>query len=404
MKFKYSTFPLFIFMAFVGITLAFGKYVDQLSIETPFASIRLTQIAIVCLTILILPLIKTERLPRALFIYLFIYLLCGVLAFLIGLFSESSLQFLLSGTGIFLYSVFMPISYIIINTERRLKIFKNLIMWAAALGIVVFISYEFYVSGEVPYGIHLSSDILPIISASIFLLILSDVNFQNKKIAYGMIGFWFLGFIFFAGTKGVMLSLLASYFLMKIRSGYFLKNGFLMWFTVFAVVILFYFFLIGVDFDALQELSDRYFDNVQTFSILYRFLMLREMVSYISSSWIWGHGIISFDAPSMVNYFPEAVSENINPHNSYLLLLFYSGFLGLASLFFLIKALFSFSGHYSCPNNRRLVLSLQAAGTIFLVDSLTTPILEIYYLAPICWIFLGVAARAHVSRFLFRAT
>lgn len=253
-------------------------------------------------------------------------------------------------------------------------VLSNIFLLSFFFGSVYFIFsyYSFY--GYIPYKVHASSDVLPIVSG---ILICYLVLFQHR-------GFWFyfifaslvIFMVFITGGRGVLLSSLIVLFLFLLKNNKF--NYFFIFIFLFVV-----FFISYLNIDYFVDASSV---DGSMFNISYRLLAWKEiLVQSVSDNYLFQFGY-KFDAKNILDLFPSYFFLDghdvyeINPHNSFLVVLYRSGLIGLIFLLliirFIIKSkLYDFS---------KLVV-------LFLVfTSLTTPVLELHFLAPLFWIFTGI--------------
>lgn len=391
---------MFFLIFYVFATLASGKYVDVLFISVSGVDVRFSQVIMLVLVLLVLPLIISfKKNDMHVIRPVMMYLAAGMLAMTIGVLRGNfDWKFLVANFGIYLYSIFFIFGYYLIDSAGRLEVLLKTVFLASLIGIVVFIVVETNLSGTLPIGIHLSSDILPLASGAIavFLVTYKDRIISRKKDFF--LFCFFLGFVIFTQTRGVLLAVFVVLFFVHVRNIKLFKQPIVIVILTSAatLVLLGALLLWQTNLDHLIEKSR---EDVGFFDIVYRYIMYAEILEQIISRPIFGHGIVPFVSESIKFYFPEMPSEGVNPHNSFLLLAYFSG---LAGAFMLAWAL---KGVYFTPEklngNMNVLLGMKCATLVVLVDSFSTPILEIHYVAPVFWITLGTISRVGANSELF---
>jgi O-antigen ligase len=223
--------------------------------------------------------------------------------------------------------------------------------------------------GQLPFKYHASSDILPIVSGFLVTYILATK--QRKSIVNFLVITTLLIFIvFLTGVRGVVLAIILTLLALYIKDKLF-------------IIIILSVLLAGAltaSYYLLPMIVERSLVDVSYFNIAYRLLAWKEVVyQSVQNNLLIEFGYI-FDLNNIHYFFPYAASFNVNPHNSYLMLLFRSGVIGLLIVLWLLKDVF-------------LLKEITISSTIVIFLSfvaLTTPVFELHYLGPLFWLFMGM--------------
>jgi len=379
-----SALPFILILFWIYITFMQGKEMDLFTINILGLPFRVTHIVIIALSLLSLTSLTFKNIKTN--IAFFAFNILGLILLIMA--PKTDLRFALSAYGMFFYSMFFYFSYIFIRNILDIRLIIKSIILFNFIGILFFIVKFAYVNKGLPIGIHLSSDVLPIVSAACIFLIWGSELY--KSLFYRALILFFLGFIILVKIKGVLFSLLISYFFYKSKKKSIYLN------TFSAIVIL----TVGVKLYFPDLVFTSIFERVknleilnesQLFTVGSRLLMWDEATKNIASNFYFGNGLVHFNCNAINLFWANSVGVeflNINPHSSFLTLTFLGGAI---SLLLFLKNVYEINFLYSGINKE--TNALLTIVFFFCISACYTPVFEIFYLGPFFWIFLGILKR-----------
>ncbi|WP_019556946.1 hypothetical protein [Thiomicrorhabdus arctica] len=294
-------------------------------------------------------------------------------------------NFILGHSGIFIYPVFFLFGYLFFESKDVVLIF-GVIFLGCLLGISYYVGSFYIENGQLPFLIRASSDILPAMAGGLMVSILCYAWVFNKR--YLVLLLPFILFSYLILVKGVLLAAILALLLILCKA-YLKSMAFVV--VVFVTGVL---YLIYEDLPHIITLANN--GDIFWFNISYRFLVWKDYVQLMFTSiesGLYGNGVTPFFSNTVFSSFssPWFVSDcngiiDSNPHNSYLLILYYSGVIGLVPFLLLLGRVFALRKIVYDKN----VLLLLPLALVLCLMGLTTPVLELHFLAPICWVLLGV--------------
>ena len=372
--------PFILILFWIFIILLQNKEIDLFTLNIHGLPFRFTHIIIILLSLFSIPNFRFADIKNNLSFFLFNLL--GIIILTQSF--PGDMRFILSTYGMFFYSFFYYFSYQFFNESIDSLILAKSTVLFTLLGILNFIGKYVYYNHSLPIGQHLSSDVLPLISAvSIFLIWGFELH---REIFYKILIYLFLSFIILVKIKGTLVALLLSYFFYRSQSKgkifialscallLFVSVKFYLPFNFFTTIFLMIKNLTGIDIGSL-------------FPFGVRLVMWDEVTNRIITHLFLGNKFVSFDCPNINLYWQNAFgvsASNINPHNSFLYLVFLGGVTGLM-LF--LKNIFDLNFLYKI-----FQVEEEAFLTIiflFCISFCLAPILEIYYVGPLIWICIG---------------
>lgn len=401
-------------------TVMMGKEVDLATVVIASFHISHTQVALLILLGLTVSFWRDFFMAKGLRLSVFYlgYLLLGLLAIAFGYYNGSTLKYVLGSAGIFYYALFFYIAFVLVNSDSRRRIFLSALFYSWLIGALIFIvDFALEQNGRFPFGIHLSSDLLPMLAGCLVVLAVALPRAECEITGSRCIGIFALLFLIMVNTKGVITAaaLLSGYaiyrkFVHRRKAGYFsiLEHKFGLLILLLGLSGLFESILIQLDATTIENyVRSLPFSDVESRSILIRLYMWEDISMQIISGPIWGYGLIPFNseliAQKVLN-LPEwsqnpEWSQSINPHNSYLYLAYFVGWIGPA-----IYLLLTHTVHrviHDCNDPADLSASAVAvylAVGVFMLAAMATPVFEEPWLAPFMWILMGVACRQAIAK------
>ena len=366
---------------FVYITIALGKNIEELRINMGI-SIRLSHIVLL-VAIMMAPefFVVGWRVKKIRWVYFL--LVTGIISVLVGFSNDEPLNILASGFGIFLYPLFFAIGYYCLCTIERLSIFCRVVLLGWLSGALFFIARQYSLTGVLPFGIHLSSDVVPLASGAIagFIIGKGIKNYSSLLLLAAVVGFMLL-----VGTRAllimtIILCIMRYYFFVKVKG-----HKKTHWMVFVVLILLIYLFCIFVASFYLDDLLN----NLQgrAVSDTYRLLIFMDMSKLIIESPILGHGIASFIPPQVSYFMPDLDAGSVNVHNSYMQMLFYAGIFGLLPMLYLLSSMRFYIYNFENKESRLIKSASWGVLSVSLVAT-TTPVWELHYIAPLLWLALG---------------
>jgi hypothetical protein len=382
MKNIFKQIPICLLIFWIISTLLLNKDIDMLSVNVLSLPFRHTHVILI---LLIFSSIKDLNI--SLFKKNTIFFLLNLVGLIVLAKSlNNNLRLVLGSFGLYLFSLFYIFTYLNFSTRINiLLIIKTIIIFCVLGNLAFILKYLFLNHYTLPIGIHLSSDVLPIVSAtSIFLI----WGFQLNKIKfYQYAVYFFIASIVLVKIKGVMLAMAIAYLFYRLN----FKKHIIIALSILIICFVTSKCLLPRDFFnyvfyEIRKLN--FLDGGQTLNVGSRLLVWDEVTNKIRENFFFGSGIIPLNCPSFDYFWPNVVgisSKNVNPHNSYLLMTFYGGF-----LFLLLFLKLIFDLKWSLLNSSKEFLGIFSGVIIIMVCALTTPVFELYYLAPFFWIYLAL--------------
>lgn len=366
---------------YVYVTIALGKNIEELGINIG-VSIRLSHVVLLA-AIIMAPefLVVGWRVKKIRWVYFL--LVTGAISVFVGFLNDEPLNILASGFGIFLYPLFFAIGYYCLCTIERLSVYCRMVMWGWLSGAFFFIVGQYSLTGVLPFGIHLSSDIVPIAGGAIAGFVIGKgVNNYSRLLLLAAV----VGFMLLVGTRALLLIVIIScimryYFFVKDKGHK--KTHWMVFVVLTSLIYLFCIFVASLYLDDLiNDLQGR------AVSDAYRLLIFADISKLIIDSPIVGHGVSSFIPPQVSNIMPELDAGSVNPHNSYMQMLFFAGIFGLLPMLYLISSMRCYI--YSVESKEsRLIKSASWGVLLVSIVATTTPVWELHYIAPLLWLALG---------------
>lgn len=374
--------PVYLVIYWIISTLLLNKDSDFLSINFLGLPLRHTHYIIILLALFSLKDLNISLLKKNIF-----FLLFNLIGLILLVKSRgTNLRFVLGSYGIFFFSLFYFFTKIHFTKKTNIIITVKTIIIFCFLGDIVFIIKYFLLNHyTLPIGIHLSSDVLPIVAATCIFLIwgfkLDAIKFYRYAI------YLFLASIVLVKIKGVLFAMLISYlfYISDFKKKLLVYSSmFILFFLVSKFILPPYFFsFIFFEIKDLNFLTGGQLLNVGT-----RLLLWDEVTNKIASNLFLGNGFTPINCYP-IDYFWQnvvgSISKNVNPHNSYFLLTFYGGFL---SFFLFFKFIFDLK--WSLLDLSKEFIAIFSGVIVIMVCALTTPVYEIYYLAPFFWIYVAL--------------
>jgi hypothetical protein len=390
-----------------------GKEVDLATVVIASFHISHTQVALLILLGLTVSSWRDFLLVKGLHglpVFYFTYLLLGLYAIALGYFNGSTLKYVLGSAGIFYYSLFFYIAFVLVNSDSRRHIFLSALFYSWLIGALIFIAYfAIHQNGNLPFGYRNSSDLLPMLAGCLFVLMVGIILVKYKLTGSVYIGLFALFFVFMMKTKSVTFStiLIVTYLVFnkylhhrKAREKPNLEQKLGALILLLALTGLFVFTLTILDVDTLDgyvrllPISDR-----EQFSLLIRLYMWKDILMQIIAGPIWGHGLVPFDSELIAHRVLNVAewSKNANPHNSYLILAYYVGWAGLFLFLMFLRSV-----HYVIYGQilgkwSGTAIAIYMSGGVFLLAAMSTPVFEEPWLAPFMWALMGVACRQSIA-------
>lgn len=414
----YSDIPFTVFLVWMAISLILGKNIDLMTIEIASLPLRHTQSFMIILFFMTIPLGRNFRFPAnqayGLFFSYGMFFALGLFEILRSYADGVELRFIFANAGIFYYAVFFYLAFTLINSYSKFILFIRVLFYAWFIGVIVFIlGYAIENDYKIPFGIHLSSDLLPMMSGSLVMIYIAISRLMPEIRFLRYIAYLAPFFMVIVLTKGVILATILAIFVFLYKKHHLhkekidylsvmgrLDGRLITLLGIFAILSLMVFNLNSLEsFVQTFPISDG-----NKFNILYRIYMWKDVSSQIISGGVLGHGFIPFNSETVAQKFVnmQVESEGVNPHNSYLMLTYFTGWVGLTIFLVFMRFIYKIvkiqKNSYQLNN---VALGIYLSGGVFLFAALTTPVLEIYYLAPFLWVFLGAACRFALSGHLW---
>ena len=301
------------------------------------------------------------------------------------------LKFWLAASGVYLYPLFFLMSFVAFD-KKDVKLLFNIIVAATLLGAGWYVGQYYYTTHQLPFLIRTSSDILPTISAGLIASLVYSLRFGMHKYLIALIPLLLFSALML--VKGAILAVIATLLFMLFRRFF--------WWVLFCGLIFTGVVLWVMSWHMAEYITFANHGDIFWFNIVTRLLVWQDYVKEFFSSlipFVFGHGIIPFFSNSIYeNLTLSSFSDcngviHFNPHNSYLLMTYFSGLLSLIVFFVLVfRVLFL----KSIVMDRQLALLVPLA-MFFLMLAMTTPVFELHYLAPVFWLLLGVIYRYRQS-------
>lgn len=401
-------------IVWMAATVLMGKNVDLATVVIASYHISHTQVVLLILLTLTVSSWRDLFLARGLHglpVFYFAYLLLGLYAIALGYFNGSAVKYVLGSAGIFYYSLFFYIAFILINSDSRRYIFLLAIFYSWAIGALIFIvDFALRGNGRLPFGMHLSSDLLPMIAGCLVILSVALSRIRNKILGCRYISIIALLFLLMVNSKSVIVAtiLLLVYVIYKSyahrgKARYFAilehKFGFL--FLMLSLAGLLEIFLVQLDAASIEGcIKSIPLSEIEQRNILIRLYMWKDISGQIISGPIWGHGFIPFNSDLITHRVLNLSewSQNINPHNSYLNLAYFVGWFGLAIFLLLIHRVHLITYCHGGLGGLSTTIIFYVAGSVFMLSALATPVFEEPWLAPFMWILMGVACRQAIAK------
>lgn len=403
---KYSEIPFFLFLIWASFYLVMGKNVDLLTLNIGGMPVRLAHSVILVLSCLTFPLFRqffsiSFSESKKVLVFYACYFTLGITSLVIGLYNGANVRYALGVGGIFYYSVFFYYAFVLINSKTRLYTFLKVVLYSWLIGTLLFIfSYIQSSGGALPFGIRLSSDILPMFAGIIIVLYMLMPQLRLELKSFKFITFFAFAFLLMVWTKGVLLAtaaVLTFCLFEKTRrdnklsalNSLRIKVGLL----VLAIVLSSMAVLLREQLLDLLPLSDGGKINV-----LIRLYMWNDIWHKITQNLVWGHGIVPFFSNTMEQIFVNIpkMSQDVNPHNSYLHLAYVAGVAAPVVFFMFVFSIGKVIKKYSFTLNESAYAIYCAAG-VMLLAAFSTPVLELFYLSPYLWALLGIACRVAIN-------
>lgn len=296
-------------------------------------------------------------------------------------------KFWLAASGMYLYPIFFLMSFVAFD-KKDIKFLFNIIVAATLLGALWFVGEYFYTTHQLPFLVRTSSDILPTMAAGLIASLAYSLRFRMTWYLIVLIPLLLFSALMF--VKGAVLAIFAALFLMVFRKN--LGVAILLALTSAGVALWSVMSNIG-EYTSYANQGDIFWYNIVTRLLVWQDYFKDFLLFPVN--FVFGSGLVPFFSNSIYTSLAMSLFSDcngvihFNPHNSYLLMIHFSGFVSLALFFGVILKVLSLK---SIVMDKQLALLLPLA-LFFLMLAMTTPVFELHYLAPVFWMIFGVIYR-----------
>ncbi|MDG4812238.1 hypothetical protein P8629_04395 [Hydrogenovibrio sp. 3SP14C1] len=387
-QYKLEGFIKYALLFFLFLSIVLGNQTAQIE----FLGLRESQWVILILFPLAFYLVLRKELYKDFVVQiLLVFIILGLFQAYRAYESIVPLKFWLAASGLYLYPLFFLISLVAFD-KKDIKLIFNTIWFSTLIGITLFVGEYFYRTGQLPFLVRTSSDMLPVISAGLIASLIYCLRISLNKYLITLIPLLLFSALMF--VKGAMLAIIATLLFTLFRR--FL--GMAVLFSVIVAASVVWFMTLHIEeYIVYANQGDIFWYNVVT-----RLLVWQDYFKdflYFPSNFIFGSGITPFFSTSIYEKLTLSLFSDcsgvihFNPHNSYLLMIHFSGVLSLALFFIFIFKVLSLK---SIVMDKQLSLLIPLT-VFFLMLAMTTPVFELHYMAPIFWVLLGAVYRYRQS-------